>query len=890
MTPSENLFARAEVIFEQFIDLPIAAREQRLVELCGSEHELLAQVRSLLAAADEDSTFMVGPALGDKLAAMEPAPTELGDFRILGLLGEGGMGTVYKAEQMHPRREVALKVIRAGMASRQMLRRFELEAETLAQLRHPGIAQIFAAGRFAARGLSGQTAEQPYFAMELIAGKPLDEFATGCDEKQKLELVARVADAVAHAHQRGVIHRDLKPGNIIVDSSGQPKVLDFGVARITRGEGEVIVGDASMATATGQVVGTLAYMSVEQLTGGQVDIRSDVYALGVILYQLLCGRLPHNVSAMPVYEATRTILTNAPVRPSTINPLLRGDIETIVNKAMARDVAMRYGSALEFAADIRRFLNHEPITARPASATYQLRMFARRNRLLVGAGAAIAAVVVGAAVGMTVLYFQADHQRELAVAAVLAERRAAGLEREARQLAQREVSRTQAVSNFMVRDTFAAANPSQRGHEVKLVDVLEEAVGHAKETFADEPDIAVLTLNQLTEALTEAARFEAAKAAADEATRLLTVHPGLPVRLLFGSLQCRAALEQYTGDLKATERLWREVLQCVESPEFNQLDRLNAKADFAECLQRQNKHAQAQEILRAILSDDLLRPGPTLTEVAARAVLTASNSLAGSLMSEKKYDEAVEVLMNSLAVAKERLPETSPGVVSTMGNIMASKINQKKGNEVLGLGKELVERAEKLWVRGHVNRVAAKGTVAAAHAQAGDRVEQIRLLSEGLAEMMERPLPSDYLFEQIASNLVGAAIITKNPELLRTAGAAWMLGRITFVGVDELQSVPARTRELTQRLQQLEPAIDLDGYFAGVESMIRTRAMAVPARHRRVITALALMMGETRNTIRALELLDMARALPIVADAPKDDSQVISLIADAVDDMLAKKK
>ncbi len=890
MTPSENLFARAETIFERIIDATSGEREALLLELCGAEPELLAQVRSLLAAAEEDSTFMVKPALGEGMAVMEAAPTELGDFRILGLLGEGGMGTVYKAEQLHPRREVALKVIRAGMASRQMLRRFELEAETLAQLRHPGIAQIFASGRFAACGLSGQTAEQPYFAMEFIAGKPLDEFAVGRDEKEKLELVAQVADAIAHAHQRGVVHRDLKPGNILVDSSGQPKVLDFGVARITRREGEAIVSDASMATATGQVIGTLAYMSPEQLTGGQVDTRSDVYALGVILYQLLCDRLPHNVTAMPVYEATRTILTTAPVRPSAINPLVRGDVETIVSKAMAHDAAMRYGSAAEFAADIRRFLNHEPITARPASATYQIRMFARRNRLLVGAGAVISLVVVGAAVGMSVLYFQADHQRDLAVAAGQAERTATELERKARELAQREVARTEAVSDFIVRDTFAAANPSRRGHQVKLVEVLEDAVSAAKTRFAADPDILVLTLNQLAESLTEAARYEAARDASQEASRVLAAHPELPARLNYSSIRNQATLEMVSGDITQAERLYREMVVRAEASGHMPLSVLDAKAELAECMQKQGAHAEAQTLLHAILSHALLQPGAGLEVAAARTVLTASNSLAASLLSQGQYEQALSVLIQALDTVKDRLPESSAGVVATMGNVISGKVSQKKGAEVLVLSTELVARSEKIWARGHLNRAAAKGTAAAAYEQAGDTAEQIRLLKVAVEELMELPLPTDFLFERLASNLVTAAQKRGDIELLKFAGTQWMIGRLTIVGFDELQTVAARTQELIKKLKAVDPNIDVAEYFAGIEKNALLRASQVPSRHRRVAITLALMMAETRNTMRAMQLLDIARALPIVADALKDDDQLLTAIADAISDMLARRK
>ena len=299
------------------------------------------------------------------------------------------MGAVYEAEQEQPRRTVALKVIKPGLASPELLRRFAQESQALARLQHPGIAQIYDAGT-----ADAGSGPQPYFAMEFIRGEGLRDHAEShrLNSRQRLEIVLKVCDAVHHAHQRGLIHRDLKPGNILVDETGQPKILDFGVARVTDSDAQ-----ATMQTDVGQLVGTLAYMSPEQVLADplEIDIRSDVYALGVILYELLAGRLPYNISKK-LHEALNTIREEDPSKLSSINRTFRGDIETIVAKALEKDKTRRYSSAAELAADIARYLKDEPIVARPPTARYQLQKFARRHKaLVVGAAVVILVSVLG---------------------------------------------------------------------------------------------------------------------------------------------------------------------------------------------------------------------------------------------------------------------------------------------------------------------------------------------------------------------------------------------------------------------------------------------------------------------------------------------------------------
>jgi serine/threonine protein kinase/Flp pilus assembly protein TadD len=325
-------------------------------------------------------------------SAVFSCPTLIGHYRILRLLGEGGMGAVYEAEQESPRRVVALKVIKSGFASAPALRRFEQEAQALGRLQHAGIAQIYEAGM-----ASIGSGLQPYFAMEYIHGQMLGEYASNHDlnTRQRLELMAKICEAVHHAHQRGLIHRDLKPSNIIVDESGQPKILDFGVARMIDND-----ANASRHTDVGQLVGTLAYMSPEQVLAdpSEMDIRSDVYSLGVMLYELLAGRMPYDIKRAKLAEAIQTICETDPLPLGTVQRAYRGDIEVVVAKALEKDKNRRYASADDLRNDMARQLANEPIAARRPSALYRFQKFARRHKPLVIGTAAALGLAASAAV------------------------------------------------------------------------------------------------------------------------------------------------------------------------------------------------------------------------------------------------------------------------------------------------------------------------------------------------------------------------------------------------------------------------------------------------------------------------------------------------------------
>ncbi len=407
---NDDLARAAQDVLKLALDQAPQERSDFVRRACGGNGALRSEVESLLEALESAGTFLERPALA---AAGDAAPPALagaciGPYRVRSVIASGGMGTVYLAEQDNPRRPVALKVMRPGLASRSALRRFEYESQILARLQHPGVAQIYAAGTFQDR--SGGTV--PYFAMEHIAeARPITEHAARANlpTPQRLRLFSRVCEAVHHGHQKGVIHRDLKPANILVDATGRPKVIDFGVAR-------AVDADPALTTVgpdARHLIGTLQYMSPEQCAGDPagVDIRSDIYSLGVVLYELLCGRPPYDVAHAPVYEATRIIRDQAPARPGSIDRRLRGELETIVLRALEKDPQRRYQSAASLGRDLERYLDGEPIEARAPTFFYRLGKFARRNRVLVGAVTASIAVLAGAATVSVTFAVRAESAR-----------------------------------------------------------------------------------------------------------------------------------------------------------------------------------------------------------------------------------------------------------------------------------------------------------------------------------------------------------------------------------------------------------------------------------------------------------------------------------------------
>jgi WD40 repeat protein/tRNA A-37 threonylcarbamoyl transferase component Bud32 len=413
----------AHAVLVRSLDVDAGEREAFVAGACAGDAALEARVRKLISAVDRTQDFLESPALGSRRDEANPDPTALGihGYRLVRVIASGGMATVFEGVQEQPERVVAIKVMSRALANTSAVRRFRYETEMLAKLQHPGIAQIFEAGT--CDDGSGQTL--PFFAMEFVGGaRTITDHARerGLSIPERLTMLAEVCDAVQHGHHLGIIHRDLKPANILVDGSGRTRIIDFGVARSTSQDQAAITQHAD----AGKLIGTLNSMSPEQcLSAADVDARTDVYSLGVVLYQLIAGRLPHNLSSVSIPEAVRIITSETPPRLGSIVPAARGDLEAIAMRAMEKDRARRYSSAGAMATDLRRFLNHQTIEARPPSVAHQAALFARRHRVVVASAIALAAVVLGASVFVAAFAYKAtveSRRRLIAEQAAIRER------------------------------------------------------------------------------------------------------------------------------------------------------------------------------------------------------------------------------------------------------------------------------------------------------------------------------------------------------------------------------------------------------------------------------------------------------------------------------------
>jgi len=732
-------YARVREIFLAACEQSAGARARFIAAQCGTDEDLARAVNELLAHRAESSRFLEAPALGPQFDAEQFAqpPTDdlapgaaIGPYRIVAKRGEGGFGEVYEAQQERPvRRRVALKLLKAGMDSRQVLARFAAESQALASMDHPFVAKVFDAG-LAESG-------RPFIAMELVDGAPITSFcaANRLDLRARLALFGRVCEAVQHAHHKGLIHRDLKPSNVLVGGAREnpsPKVIDFGVAKATGADDR----ERSALTQAGVLLGTPAYMSPEQAgrDARDVDTRTDVHSLGALLYELLTGEPPFDVERLrsaSLAEIVRIVCDEEPPSPSAraarshASPVaareLRGDLDWIVMRALEKDGERRYASPAELAADLARHAAHEPVLARRPSAAYRAAKFTRRNRVAV---AAAALLVIALSAGLVGTLWQAD---------------VAGGERDAAKLAQeRAEAKAQSVLAGLefVNAMLGAARPDvARGAEKTVREVLDDASAQAETAFVGKPpEVEAHVRALIGNAYRSLSRFDEARPHLERSFALFVECEGEDGGDTLRALNDLAALdgEQARWDL-AEQRYRKSVALCTRSLGPDHLRTHTAQHNLAQVLRRLGRIDEARELLGALCNST-----PGSDEAARRLHSVACHNLAGLLSQNGDAAGAIALVRQVLDEQRTFLPADHPDVLETQGALASMLADTGAVDEADELFQQLLATELRVYGPDHVATAATQVNLAGIRLFQNRSAEAVELYERALATRRAR--------------------------------------------------------------------------------------------------------------------------------------------------------
>lgn len=746
-----ELYQRTRAIFDQICNLDPKDQADQLSELCGDDQELRNAVRSLLDMDSQISSSGADLLIQGMGETDDPdIPSTIGQFKIKRLLGRGGTSVVYEAQQSNPSRPVALKVISTIGIRSDLERRFELEAQIMGAFTHPGIASVYQTGR-----VTLGTANAMYIAMELVQGEHLIEHVrrTNPSIESRVRLMIDICDAIQHAHDQSVIHRDLKPGNIMVDRAGKIKVLDFGIARITDHDST----DSTLYTEPGRIIGTLAYMSPEQLRGDTRShgIRSDVYALGVVFYQMLADKLPYDFSKFSLASASRHLDNHTHQRLGTINTRLRGDLETIIEKALQKDPQRRYQSAGDLRDELQRYLNHEPITARAPSAWYHAHQFVRRHRA-VSIGSALA--ILGLLLGIVAL--------------------AIGLsrERDARTLAEDKSRTMQSMMTFLLNDMLEQADTrTSTNRELTVMEALEQAADRIGERFPDDPVVAANIERMIGRSQVSLGKYEEAEPHLRRSIELFTEHLGEddPETLL-----AREELGVLLNNTARTTEARQQLESLYEDRErvlgFDHEDTLRSANDLALFYSRIDELERSKAMHEQILKIRRKTEG----EMGFGTLLSQHN-LALTMLFQGDFQDAIEIYEDVLPKRIETLGPEHPATLQSMNNLAGGYRELGRDQEALELYTRVEEAQRRTLGLDHPATLRTLGNIAnlLLKSDPGAAEEPLRLAYEGRQRILGPDHPE-----------------TLNSQCLH---AQWLIAMGNLeLGVWELRHVHARQLEL----------------------------------------------------------------------------------------------